>query len=99
MPILLTNVDLVKKSRSRYLNLIEIKHACKLSRTEIQERYDCHFGTFDQEGTWNCDITMPGPGSYFFQIIFVSIEEFRKASIINISGEDIEEFQPSKKLV
>jgi len=86
MPILISNIDLIKKSRSRYLNLIEIKQACKLTRKEIQERYDCHFGTFDKEGTWNCDVVMPGPGSYFLQIIFVSVDEFKTADIVHISG-------------
>ena len=81
MPILLTNLDLVKKSRSRFLNLVEITQPTKMSRTEIQERYDCYFGTFDEEGTWNCDVTMPGSGSYFLQIIFVSVEEFQKSTI------------------
>ena len=86
MPILISNIDLIKKSRSRYLNLIEIKQSCSLSKNEIQERYDCHFGTFDQEGTWNCDVVMPDPGSYFLQIIFVSVEEFKSSDKINVSG-------------
>lgn len=86
MPILISNIDLIKKSRSRYLNLVEIRQACKLTRNDIQDRYDCHFGTFDQEGTWQCDVALPGPGSYFLQIIFVSVEEFMKSPTITIQG-------------
>lgn len=85
LPVLISNLDNKKKSRSKFLNLVEIKHPCKMSRAEFQEKYDSYMGTFNEEGIWNCEVTFKEPGSYFLQIIFISLEDFNKINVINIS--------------
>lgn len=87
LPVLISNLELKKKSRSKNLNLVEIKNPCKMSRAEFQEKYDSYMGVFNEEGIWNCDLVFKEPGSYFLQIIFISIEDFNKINVINISGK------------
>ena len=87
IPILLSNTNLTKKSRSSQLNLNEIRAACKISKADLEQRYDYDFGTFDHEGTWSCDIVLDKPGSYFLQVVFIPNEESKGSDSFTISGK------------
>ena len=85
MPILLTNLDLKQKYRSSLMALCEVKLACEMNKTELENRYKYFLGKYDYEGAWTCDVTFTTPGPYFFQIIFVNPKEFKNISF-HISG-------------
>jgi hypothetical protein len=88
-PYIISNLALQKKSRSKNLNLVEIKQACKVSKAEFKEKYDCYTGTFDAEGVWSLDLQFDTPGSYFFQTIFIPMEESIESDVINILGTQL----------
>ena len=87
MPMLISNLERKKKSRSRFLNLVEVRQPCKISKAEFEEKYDMNLGSFDEEGIWNAEVVFTEPGSFFLQMIFISIEDFTKSNVINIFGK------------